>query len=565
MTTLLLVGLVSGLITALSPCVLPVLPVVLTSTIQGGATSRRRPFVVVAGLVTSFGVFTLLGGALLSLLHLPQDVLRWTGIVVLGVVGLGLLWPRVGHLLEAPFVYTRIPHLNRDGNGFVLGLGLGLVFVPCAGPILAAITVLAATAHIGLGLVLLTAAFCIGIAIPLLVFAFAGQRLAARIRVVRERTQLMRGIAGGVLIATALVIALNLAEPLQRLTPGWLASASNRIENDGAVRRQLDALAGRGGSTAGTGAGRAISFDDCANDPSALHNCGPAPELTGLTGWLNSDPLTLKSLRGKVVLVDFWTYSCINCQRTLPYLERWNADYAADGLVIVGVHSPEFAFEHVKSNVADNAARLGVRYPIALDSDLATWQAYQQRFWPAHYLIDQTGTVRQVHYGEGSYAETEALIRELLAVPAPSGQATASPTEDAGTPGQSPETYLGSDRMQSIDNSGPTLGQPAQFQLNATPPRDSFSLGGTWNVQGEFARAGQDARLAYHFYASKVFLVLGGEGTVTVTLSGDPSYRRVIDITGAPALYTLYDGVATDDVAQLEPSAGVEAYAFTFG
>jgi len=565
MTTLLLVGLVSGLITALSPCVLPVLPVVLTSTIQGGAASRRRPFVVVAGLVTSFGVFTLLGGALLSLLHLPQDVLRWTGIVVLGVVGLGLLWPRVGHLLEAPFVYTRIPHLNRDGNGFVLGLGLGLVFVPCAGPILAAITVLAATAHIGLGLVLLTAAFCIGIAIPLLVFAFAGQRLAARIRVVRERTQLMRGIAGGVLIATALVIALNLAEPLQRLTPGWLASASNRIENDGAVRRQLDALAGRGGSTAGTGAGRAISFDDCANDPSALHNCGPAPELTGLTGWLNSDPLTLKSLRGKVVLVDFWTYSCINCQRTLPYLERWNADYAADGLVIVGVHSPEFAFEHVKSNVADNAARLGVRYPIALDSDLATWQAYQQRFWPAHYLIDQTGTVRQVHYGEGSYAETEALIRELLAVPAPTGQATASPTEDAGTPGQSPETYLGSDRMQSIDNSGPTLGQPAQFQLNATPPRDSFSLGGTWNVQGEFARAGQDARLAYHFYASKVFLVLGGEGTVTVTLSGDPSYRRVIDITGAPALYTLYDGVATDDVAQLEPSAGVEAYAFTFG
>ncbi len=565
MATLLLVGLVSGLITAISPCVLPVLPVVLTSSIQSGAASRRRPFVVVGGLVASFGVFTLLGGALLSLLNLPQDVLRWTGIVVLGVVGLGLLWPRVGHLLEAPFVYTRIPHLDRDGNGLILGLGLGLIFVPCAGPILASITVLAATAHIGLGLVLLTAAFCIGIAIPLLGFAFAGQRMAARIRVVRERTQLMRGIAGGVMIATALVIAFNLAEPLQRLTPSWLASTSNAIESDAAVRQQLDALAGRGGSAAGTGTGRAISFDDCANATSVLHNCGPAPELTGLTGWLNSDPLTLKSLRGKVVLVDFWTYSCINCQRTLPYLERWNADYAADGLVIVGVHSPEFAFEHVASNVAVNAARLGVTYPIALDNNYGTWQAYRQQFWPAHYLIDQTGTVRQVHYGEGSYAETEALIRELLAVPASTGQATASPTEDAGTPGQSPETYLGSDRMQSIDNSGPTLGQPAQFQLNGAPPRDSFSLGGTWNVQGEFARAGQDARLAYHFYASKVFLVLGGEGTVTVTLSGDPSYRRVIDITGAPALYTLYDGVATDDVAQLEPSAGVEAYAFTFG
>jgi len=565
MATLFFVGLVSGLITAISPCVLPVLPVVLTSTIQDGAASRRRPFVVVGGLVTSFGVFTLLGGALLSLLHLPQDVLRWTGIVVLSVVGLGLLWPRIGHLLEAPFVYTRIPRLNRDGNGFVLGLGLGLVFVPCAGPILASITVLAATARIGPGLVLLTAAYCIGIAVPLLAFALAGQRITARIRFVRERTVLMRGIAGGVMIATALVIALNLAEPLQRVVPGWLTAASDRIQSNGAVRQQLDSLARRGPGAGGAAAGRVLSFDACAQDPSVLHNCGPATELTGLTGWLNSDPLTLRSLRGKVVLVDFWTYSCINCQRTLPYLERWNADYAKDGLIVIGVHSPEFAFEHVPSNVADNAARLGVTYPIALDNNLATWQAYQQQFWPSHYLIDQTGTVRQVHYGEGSYAATEALIRELLAAPAPSDQATTNPTDAAGTLGQSPETYLGSDRMQLIDNSGVTVGRPAQFQLNAAPPRDSFSLGGTWDVQGEYARAGQDARLAYHFYASQVFLVLGGEGTVTVTLAGDPGYRRVIDVGGAPALYTLYDGVATDDVAQLEPSDGVEAYAFTFG
>src|SRR5450830_1168584 len=375
MTTLLIVGFVSGLVTAISPCVLPVLPVVLTTSVAR-EPSRWRPFVVIGGLVLSFGTFTLLGGALLSLLNLPQDLLRWAGIAILVVVGLGLAWPRFGHLIEAPFVRARMPRLNRDGNGFVLGLGLGLVFVPCAGPILASITVLAATARIGPELVVLTVAYCLGVALPLLGFAIAGDRILARIRVVRERTRMMRGIAGGVMIATALVIALNLAEPLQRLTPSWLASTSNAIESDAAVRQQLDALAGRGGSTAGTGAGRAISFDDCANATSVLHNCGPAPELTGLTGWLNSDPLTLKSLRGKVVLVDFWTYSCINCQRTLPYLERWNADYAADGLIVIGVHSPEFAFEHVPSNVADNAARLGVTYPIALDNNLATWQAY---------------------------------------------------------------------------------------------------------------------------------------------------------------------------------------------
>ena len=244
MTTLIVIGFVSGLVTALSPCVLPVLPVVLTTSVTRGEPSRWRPFVVVGGLVVSFGVFTLLGGALLALLGLPQDLLRWTGIVILAVVGLGLLWPRFGHVLEAPFARTRIPALNRDGNGFVLGLGLGLVFVPCAGPILATITVLAATAEIGPGLVLLTAAYCLGIAIPLLGFALGGRQILARVRAIRERTRLMRGIAGAVLLATALAIATSAVEPLQRLTPAWLEALSERVENDDDVRSELDGLAG---------------------------------------------------------------------------------------------------------------------------------------------------------------------------------------------------------------------------------------------------------------------------------------------------------------------------------
>src|SRR5665647_3326434 len=191
MTTLLIVGFVSGLVTAISPCVLPVLPVVLTTSVAR-EPSRWRPYVVIGGLVLSFGTFTLLGGALLSLLNLPQDLLRWAGIAVLVVVGLGLAWPRFGHLIEAPFVRARMPRLNRDGNGFVLGLGLGLVFVPCAGPILASITVLAATARIGPELVVLTVAYCLGVALPLLGFAIAGDRILARINRVRSRTTRMR-------------------------------------------------------------------------------------------------------------------------------------------------------------------------------------------------------------------------------------------------------------------------------------------------------------------------------------------------------------------------------------
>jgi thiol-disulfide isomerase/thioredoxin len=374
--------------------------------------------------------------------------------------------------------------------------------------------------------------------------------MAGRIRAVRERTPVVRAVGGVVMLATAAVIALNVAEPLQRITPTWLSGLTGRIE--AGAQAELDALAG---------GGRAMTFDDCAATPAGLQDCGAAPELTGVTAWLNSEPLTLDALRGKVVLVDFWTYSCINCQRTLPYLTRWHDEYADDGLVILGVHSPEFAFERVEGNVRDNAARLGVRYPVALDNDFATWRAYHQRFWPAHYLVDQEGTVRQVHYGEGAYDETEALIRDLLGI----GGTAAGSTERESTPGRSPETYLGAARLGAIVNDPVITGRPNPFAAPAGLPRDAFALDGTWTIDDEYARAGEDARLAYRFYAAQVHLVLGGEGTVEVGLDGDAGYSRTVQVTGSPTLYTLYDEAARDDVLRLTLSAGVQAYAFTFG
>ena len=312
-----------------------------------------------------------------------------------------------------------------------------------------------------------------------------------------------------------------------------------------------------GGATAD--AAEAMTFDQCEADPSRLADCGPAPELTGLTGWLNSDPLTLADLRGKVVLLDFWTYSCINCQRTLPYLTTWHDEYADDGLVVLGVHSPEFAFEKVEANVADNAARLGVTYPIALDNDFRTWRAYDQRYWPAHYLIDGTGEVRQVHYGEGAYAQTEALIRDLL------GLDGAAPSETDGpalTAGRTPETYLGGARIGPHTNTDVAAGSAATYTLDRTPPQDTFSLGGTWTVEPEYAQAGPGAELALSFHAARVHLVLAGEGTVTATVGG---VTTQVEVTGSPTLHTLYDGPATTAVLHLSLPAGVRAYAFTFG
>lgn len=565
MFTLVLVGLVSGVITAISPCVLPVLPAILTSSIQDGAASRRRPLVVVSGLVLSFAVFTLLGGILLSGLGLPDDLLRWIGIVVLAVVGLGLMIPRLGELIQRPFERIRPLQADRGGNGFVMGLGLGLVFVPCAGPILASITVLAATNGVSWGLVALTLAFSAGIAIPLLIFGFAGQSIFGRIKAVRERLQLIRSISGAVLIVTALVIATNVAEPLQRVVPGWLAGIQTSIEDNDVVRGELDTLAGREQVDTAV-AGDAIGFDACEQDPTVLQNCGPARDLPGIQEWLNTDgeALDLDQLAqdGQVVLIDFWTYSCINCQRTFPYLTAWDEKYGDKGLTIIGVHSPEFTFEKVVGNVADATDRYGIDYPVAIDNDFQTWREWDQRFWPAHYLIDASGTVRQVHYGEGAYEQTELLIQQLLDT-APQ-MVEANP--DQHTSDRTAETYVGWGRGLAANANGDfPRDQAHDFGASFTPGPGQVALGGVWTVTEEYAEAGDDASLEMQFYAGSANLVLGGEGTVTVTLKGDPGYREVIDVSGTPDLQVLWTGEPRLDVMHLEFSPGVQAYAFTFG
>jgi len=549
-------GFLGGLITGVSPCVIPVLPII----VAGGstATSPRRPVSIIAGLVLSFSFVVLIGGEFLSLLHLPQDLLRDIGLAALFLVAAGLLIPKLGELLEKPFARLGLKHQSESRSGFLLGISLGFVFVPCAGPVLAAISSVAGSHRVGFTAVLVTLAYSLGAAIPLLGFALLAQRTTSGFRSWRAHAPLIRKIAGGVLALTALAIALNLTNGLRNV-PGYTSALQNRIEGSASVTSALHALKGQ--------TGKGFTSPPVSG---SLPNLGQAPNFTGITQWLNTPggrPLSLSGLRGKVVLIDFWTYSCINCLRSLPHVEAWAHTYAKDGLVVVGVHTPEFPFEYVVSNVTAAAAQLGVTYPIAIDDKYATWNAWGNNTWPSEFLIDQHGDVRAANPYEGNYAQTESDIRELLStnprvhLPPPTEVANRTPTQD-----QTPETYLGYKRIDTayyvgspIDPNGSDL-----YILAPQVPENDLSWGGYWTEQAWSATAGADAEMELTFQANDVYLVLGGHGTVSVSLNG--VHQKTIAVNGIPNLYTIVSAPHFESgTLALRFSPSVAAYDFTFG
>ncbi|WP_326838015.1 cytochrome c biogenesis protein CcdA [Amycolatopsis rhabdoformis] len=523
-----LIGLVGGLITGISPCVLPVLPVLFmtggASAGQAAAPTRRRPFLIVAGLALSFSLVTLLGTLVLAALHLPGDVLRWAGLVVLVVLGIAMMFPRVQDLLERPFVRLGRKSVPGDRGAFVLGLALGTVYVPCAGPVLAAITVAGATHSIGASTVALTIAFALGTAIPLLFFALAGNRVAERVKAFRDRQRQVRIAAGVVVIGLAVALTFNVTDALQRAIPDYTAGLNSAL----------------GTNQVGGGDLQACQPSD------ELQSCGAAPQLVGINQWLNTPGGKPAALQGKVVLYDFWAYSCINCQRAIPHVEAWYQRYHDAGLEIVGIHTPEYAFEHVPANVAAGAARQHLTYPVAIDNDYATWKAFDNQSWPAEYLADATGQVRHVSIGEGDYDGTESLIRDLLTTADPA-QTLPPRTDVADTtptnPEQSPETYLGSER--SGDGGAP------------------INLGGQWTTTPEYLTAGTDASLTLGYDASTVYLDVGGTGTVTATVGG---VTKTIPVSGSPDIYPVVQTTTPQQgTVTLKLSPGLQAYSFTFG
>jgi len=574
MLSLALIGLVGGLITGISPCILPVLPVIFFSGTQSttdGAVagsvavdSKRdvsRPYRVIGGLVLSFSLVTLVGSALLSLLHLPQDAIRWVALIALVAIGLGLIFPGFEQLLERPFARIPQKRIANVGNGFGLGLALGVLYVPCAGPVLAAIVVAGATAQIGLPVVVLTLAFAVGTAVPLLFFALAGQRIAERVTAFRRRQRQIRITAGVVTILLAVALVFNVPAVLQRAVPDYTSALQDKLGGGQQLQQKLKL----GGIVNDQNKG----LSNCTGGSTELQNCGPAPDLKGITAWLNTPgdkPIDLHSLRGKVVLIDFWAYSCINCQRAIPHVEGWYKAYGDRGFEVIGVHTPEYAFEKVTGNVEKGAADLGITYPIAQDNGYSTWTNYRNSYWPAEYLIDAGGTVRHVKFGEGDYNDTEKLIRQLITDARP-GTTLPSPVDAPDTTphaSTTPETYFSVGKVVNYAGGGSYDEGKANFTFPASLPDDSFALQGPWALDYEGATADSDASsIELNYHAKNVYIVVGGTGTLTVTRDGKTT---TLPVSGPPQSHQIVaDRDGTRASLQVHATPGLQVFSFTYG
>jgi len=600
MVLLLGFAILAGAGTALSPCALPVLPALLSA---GGAGGRRRPLGVVLGLSLTFTI-TIVGLAnVVDGVGLGNDPLRDISIAVLLAFGLALLMPDVAARLEAPlsrlarFGVGGMRSAKGDGfaSGLIVGAALGFVYTPCASPILAAVISVSAASGKTIALAI---AYSLGSAAVLLALSLGGRRVFDRVRKAGRGPLLSRAL-GVVMILTGIAILTNLDVNFDQFVaekiPNVNLTAS--LECSKSVTGRLHEITGHrtkfipaNGSTDCEG-GHTSTIHPAARDASqatlladarALPDLGTAPEFTETEDWFNTPadrPLTLPALRGRVVLIDFWTYTCINCIRTLPYLKAWNAAYAKEGLTIVGVEAPEFQFEKEASNVKDAIEQFGLRYPVVQDNDMGTWNAYGNEYWPADYLIDAKGQVRYATFGEGDYEKTETAIRALLAeagyqVGGKSHPANVIVPSEVATP----ESYTGTARAQGFVK-GPfsgthDYGPPPTHELEL----NQLAYSGTWNIGGQPAEAVAEAGINLHFEAKNVYLVLSSQNErpmhVHVMLDGHP-------IPAAASGADVHGGIVTvrrqrlywlvalpgdqSHALELRLQNGLVAYDFTFG
>ena len=539
-----------GLALIVSPCILPVLPLVLAASADGG---RRRPYGIIIGFVLAFSLFALASRKIVLALGLDLEIIKQVSLVLLALFGLVLLSAKLSEKFSAltqgaANFGNQLASKGGDGllSGVLIGALIGLVWTPCAGPILAAVLVQVIRQQSDLAGDLVIVAFAIGAGVPMLIIALFGRRFLKKLGWFTRHAEAVRRGFGVLILLSVTWIASGgaLQTLLQRQPdspPGALLPASSLMLEQG------------------------------------LKQPYPAPEFSGITAWLNSKPLTMQSLKGKVVLVDFWTFSCINCIRTLPYITDWDRKYRDQGLVIVGVHAPEFEFEKNIDNVKSALLQNRIHYPVALDNQLTTWGAFNNQYWPAHYLIDRDGKVVYTHFGEGDYNVTENNIRYLLGLKTAAASAPALAAQDDA---QTPETYLGNDRADSYAGAVPVaLNDTRAYRFPPHLQPDHWALAGGWKVGAEHITAVRDrAALRLSFKARKVFLVMGSASgkpiKVNLRLNGAPpgtnagkDFKTGSATIGRNTLYELIDQ-HTSQRGLLEiqsATPGLQAYAFTFG
>ncbi|QIL02741.1 cytochrome c biogenesis protein DipZ [Sphingomonas sinipercae] len=572
-----LLAYLGGVLTILSPCILPVLPFVFARSDQ---PFIRSGLPLLAGMALTFALVATLAAVGGGWAVRANEIGRWLALALLALFGIALIFPSLSDRMTRPLVAWGSRLTERSGNhgsissSLLLGVATGLLWAPCAGPILGIIFTTAALQGAGANTTLLLLAYALGAATSLALALLAGGKIFARMKRSIGTGEIVKKVLGVLVLIGVAAIALGLdTRVLASLSSGQTSS----LETGLAKRLGIESM-DQTTATQSSGGKLVLPVE------------GQLPSLDGIGPWINSPPLTREQLKGKVVVIDFWTYSCINCIRSIPYVRAWHQRYKDDGLVVIGVHAPEFAFERQLANVKKAVADFGITYPVALDNEFKLWRAFNNRYWPAHYFVDAQGRVRYHHFGEGNYEQSERVIRQLLAE---AGRAPTGGMADVNGDGaeaaaayealKSRETYVGYGRAANFVSAGGMLkDKPKAYVLPQRLALNQWGLAGRWLVSPQSARLEQPGgNISFRFHARDLHLVLGpGPGgkpvRFRVLLDGqapgsDAGSDVAGDGTGVVREERLYQLVRQDgDVRErtftiefLDP--GVSAFAFTFG
>lgn len=583
MLILILFAFLGGVVTILSPCILPILPIILSGSVTGG---RQKPLGIVAGFILSFTFFTLFLTSIVNATGLSPDVLRQVAIFILIILGIVIISPQIQAQVEKLFSVLanklpRSPGRHGFGGGLIIGLSLGLLWTPCVGPILASVISLALTGSVTGSALLITLAYSLGTAIPMLAIMYGGRQLLHRTPwLLNNASKIQKGF-GVIMIILALAIYFNYDRKFQAYIldqfPNYGRTLTG-LENNNLIKNNLNQIMVDQKKEIN---GQSKAIKSPAKEIENPAKYPPAPELILGGQWLNSAPLTLAQLQGQVVLLDFMTYSCINCIRTFPYLQSWHEKYQDQGLVVIGIHTPEFEFEKNPANVQKALKDFGLTFPVMQDNDYRTWSAYENHYWPHTFLINHLGQMVYDHIGEGNYEVTENKIKDLLQDRAQAlGQVLnddirfAGPAPVEPVQVQSPETYFGSSRNEFLANGLTFVAGEQKFIEPNKIELNKLYLVGSWNIQPEYAQnSAAGAKIIFKYSARKVYLVAGAATTANISIKQDGQVVNIkennassLDI-GQEKLYQLIDNSAlqTHTIEIEVNSPGLQAFTFTFG